>query len=161
MNLKKKIYSINIYRMTNLYEYIRDNTEEEDKASLELTSDVNNEMITIVVSESEEQPKRPRGRPKKEKILSEPSEPVEKKKRRKKIKPVKEKPLIERRGRPKGRTPKKPAENPVGRPRIYPVGEEPKYPIDPDYFKKYYQNILKPKLYGNKNFVVDSISINV
>ena len=135
--------------MTNLYEYIRDNTEEEDKASLELTSDVNNEIITIVVPESEEQPKRPRGRPKKEKILSEPSEPVEKKKRRKKIKPVKEKPLIERRGRPKGRTPKKPAENPVGRPRIYPVGEEPKYPIDPDYFKTVsYTHLTLPTIYS-------------
>ena len=82
MNLKKKIYSINIYRMTTLYEYVRDNTEEEgDKASLELNSDGNNEMITIVVSDSEEKPKRPRGRPKQEKIPSEPSEPVEKKKK--------------------------------------------------------------------------------
>ena len=134
--------------MTTLYEYIRDNAESEDKASLELTSNVNNEMINIVLSESEEKLKRPRGRPKKEKILSEPSEPIEKKKkgRKKKIKPVKEKPLIERRGRPKGRAPKKPAENPVGRPRIYPVGESPKFPKDPEYFKKYYQNVLTPKL---------------
>ena len=57
---------------------------------------------------------------------------------------MKEKPLIERRGRPKGSAPKKAAENPVGRPRIYIVGESAKLPKDPDYFKKYYQNILKP-----------------
>ena len=73
---------------------------------------------------------------------------------------MKGKPLIKRRGIPKGRAPKKPALNPIGRPRIYPIGESSKLPKDPDYFKKYYQNILQPKLTLNKNLVVDSMSSN-
>ena len=67
--------------------------------------------------------KRPRGRPKKEKEV----QPKEK--------------------RPQGRPPKtnhQKKKQARGRPRIYEVGTILK-PKDPDYFKKYYENVVKEK----------------
>lgn len=71
-----------------------------------------------------EEIKRPRGRPKKEKPPQEPTEP------KKRGRPSKNKPPKERKAR--------------GRPRIYEVGTILK-PVDPDYFKKYYENVIKEK----------------
>jgi hypothetical protein len=39
----------------------------------------------------------------------------------------------------------------IGRPRKYPVGQTPKQLKDPGYFKKYYQNVTKPKSQTEKN----------
>jgi len=78
----------------------------------------------IHIEENEEVAKRPRGRPKKEKPPQEPKEP-------KKIgRPSKNKPPKEKR--------------PRGRPRIYEIGTILK-PLDPDYFKKYYETVIKEK----------------
>ena len=87
--------------------------------------------------------KRSRGRPRKEKPI------IEKRPRGrpKKLGPMKEK-------RPRGR-PKKIREfrekRPPGRPRKWTVDTRPKYkPKDPDYNKKYYRNVVKPKLEAKK-----------
>ena len=87
--------------------------------------------------------KRPRGRPKK-------LGPMKEKRPRgrpKKIREFREK-------RPRGR-PKKIREcrekRPPGRPRKWTAETRPKYkPKDPDYNKKYYRNVVKPKLEAKK-----------
>ena len=54
-------------------------------------------------------------------------------------------------------SPKKPevpavAKQPRGRPRIWFGDERPKYrPKDPEYAKKYYMNVVKPKSTNSKN----------
>ena len=83
--------------------------------------------------------KRSRGRPRKEK-------PIKGKRpsgRPKKLGPMKEK-------RPRGK-PRKIREfrekRPVGRPKKWTAENGPKYkPKDPEYYKKYYRNFVKPKL---------------
>ena len=81
--------------------------------------EINEEIVTHV-----EEIKRPRGRPKKEKPPQDLTEP--------KIKgrPRKKPPIVRKEGR--------------GRRRICEIGTINK-PIDPDYFKKYYENVVKVK----------------
>lgn len=117
--------------------------------------------------------KRPRGRPKKEKPPQDLTQP--KIRGRPRIKPprdltqprIRGRPRInppivrkEGRGRPRINPPPdltepkvrgRPRKNPPivrkegrGRPRIYEIGTITK-PIDPDYFKKYYENVVKVK----------------
>lgn len=91
-------------------------------------TDIEDENIHIEDNEeaiqNEEVAKRPRGRPKKEKPPQEPTEP------RKRGRPSKNKPPKEK--------------QPRGRPRIYEIGTILK-PLDPDYFKKYYETVIKEK----------------
>ena len=59
-------------------------------------------------------------------------------------------PIKRKRGRP--RNPEVPAvaKRAIGRPRIW-FDEKPKYrPKDPEYFKKYYVNVVRPKLEHSK-----------
>jgi hypothetical protein len=87
-------------------------------------TDISNQTIhTKEAIQPIEVVKRPRGRPKKEK----------------EVQPKEKRPQ----GRPrKNKPPKEP--QPRGRPRIYEVGTILK-PKDPDYFKKYYENVVKEK----------------
>ena len=82
--------------------------------------EINEETVTHV-----EEIKRPRGRPKKEKPPQDSTEP-------------------KKRGRPSKNIPPKERKEGRGRPRIYEIGTISK-PVDPDYFKKYYENVVKVK----------------
>ena len=89
-------------------------------------SDISNQSINIeegsVTLENTDKIKRPRGRPRKE---------IEEPKEKRKI------------GRPCMYGPQK-EKQPKGRPRIYEVGTILK-PKDPDYWKKYYETVIKEK----------------
>ena len=105
-----------------------------------------------------EEIKRPRGRPKKEKPPQDLTQP--KIRGRPRIKPPRDLTQPRIRGRPRinpppdltqpkvrGRPRIKPPivrKEGRGRPRIYEIGTITK-PIDPDYFKKYYENVVKVK----------------
>ena len=115
--------------------------------------EINEETVTHV-----EEIKRPRGRPKKEKPPQDLTEP--KVRGRPRIKPPRDLTQPRIRGRPRINPPPdltqpkvrgRPRINPPivrkegrGRPRIYEIGTITK-PIDPDYFKKYYENVVKVK----------------
>ena len=115
--------------------------------------EINEETVTHV-----EEVKRPRGRPKKEKPPQDLTEP--KVRGRPRIKPPRDLTQPRIRGRPRINPPPdltqpkvrgRPRINPPivrkegrGRPRIYEIGTITK-PIDPDYFKKYYENVVKVK----------------
>ena len=103
----------------------------------------NNDDNNDASNSQEDKPKNRGGR---HKEVREPMEPKEKKKTGPKPKPkipIEKKPI----GQPVGRRPEGyriPTGNPEGRPRKHPEGVKPK-PLDPDYFKKYYVNTLKPQ----------------
>lgn len=136
-------------------------------------SETNHIEITEEPVTHVEEIKRPRGRPKKEKPPQDLTQP--KIRGRPRIKPprdltqprIRGRPRInppivrkEGRGRPRINPPPdltepkvrgRPRKNPPivrkegrGRPRIYEIGTITK-PIDPDYFKKYYENVVKVK----------------
>ena len=101
-----------------------------------------NNTMSVDAETNTEKITRRAGRPRK--ILT--PEELEEKNRPKTIgRPRKEKP--EKIQRPVGRPRKEKPEKilrPVGRPKIYENGTIRK-PLDPDYFKKYYQNVVKVK----------------
>ena len=104
------------------------------------SKEIANEVVDVAV---EPVVKRGRGRPRKEK-------PIKEKRPRgrpRKLEPIREK-------RPRGR-PRQIREfrekRPPGRPRKWTDETRPKYkPKDPDYNKKYYRNVVKPKLEAKK-----------
>ena len=106
----------------------------------EQTTEATDEVVEVAV---EAVVKRGRGIPRKEKPTKEKRPPG----RPKKLWPMKEK-------RPRWR-PRKIREfrekRPVGRPRKWAAENRPKYkPKDPEYHKKYYRNVAKPKLEAKK-----------
>ena len=102
--------------------------------------EIANEVVEVAV---EPVVKLGRGRPRKEKPIKE---------KRPRGKPRKLGPI--RGKRPRGR-PRKIREfrekRPAGRPRKWTAENRPKYkPKDPEYHKKYYRNVVKPKLDAKK-----------
>ena len=51
--------------------------------------------------------------------------------------------------------------NKTGRPRKYPVRQTLKKPKDPDYFKKYYQRVTKPKEQAERNDKLKSLTLEI
>ena len=104
-------------------------------------TDITNETIHIAENEETiqniEKVKRPRGRPKKEKPQREPK----------------------KQGRPRFKDP--PTEKKaIGRPRIHPEGTVLK-PLDVDYFKKYYLNVVKVKINARKLASLASLELPI
>ena len=104
-------------------------------------SETNHIEITEEPVTHVEEIKRPRGRPKKEKPPQDLTQP--KIRGRPRVKPPQDLTEPKVRGRPRKNPPIVRKEG-RGRPRIYEIGTITK-PVDPDYFKKYYENVVKVK----------------